>query len=42
MMILTIKDLLNGTVSWSEIFSFLRWRFFLMYLDDEIMLAEEN
>ena len=41
-MILAIKDLLNGALSWSEIFSFLQWRFFFMYLDDEIMLAEEN
>lgn len=41
-MILAIKDLLNGALSWSEIFSFLKWRFFLMYLDDEIKLAEEN
>ena len=37
-----IKDLLTGALSWISFFDFLNWRFFHIFLDDEITLVSEK
>ena len=36
------KDLGKSNLSWTEIFSYLRWRFFRSYLEDDIVLISEE
>ncbi len=37
-----LKDLFKGSLSWAELFSYLRWRFFQSYQEDDILLISEN
>jgi len=37
-----LKDLLNKTLPWTDLVSYLHWHLFQSYLEDDIVLLPEN